>query len=405
MTILDLARRVSRRVRRGLAAGPRSPPRRPPRSEPARPSPPPPDPDEEIVEALLALGFDGEGYRTDYPGIGAHASDRDCARHFHKTGRGDWLRIRFTRPFAEAQAKIVTLALDDAQKDRLRIDLAASLLWQADISGAGAITEDLLRANPAYRPLAIISDSHGQLYLTEEMIWAGGWVPVPMLCTGCSARGLGNPDSRAQAGPRIREHLHRLASSPGAAVALLKFGQVDLEFVYDYRRVRDGRRAFDLADAEAFARDSARRYLRFLRELQDETPIRLIVTAALPPALNDAALREGYMNAHIVQLYATLPADALREELQKLDMPDWRTRTGLAAVFNAELAAGCEAAGLVFYDDFNQLLGPDGLIAPDLLVWHGGTDHHICATSPAARAATARAAAGLAALADRLGPI
>lgn len=404
MTILDLARRVSRRVRRGLAAGPRSPlPPRPPSTPEAAPVSLPPDPDEAIVEALLALGFDGEGYRTDYPGIGAHASDRDCARHFHKTGRSDWLRIRFTRPFAEAQAQIATLALDEAQKDQLRIDLAASLLWQADISGAGAGAEDLLRPNPAYRPLAIISDSHGQIYLTEEMIWAGGWMPVPMLCTGCSARGLGNPDSRAQAGPLIREHLRRLAASPGAVAALLKFGQVDLEFVYDYRRVRDGRRAFDLADAEAFARDSARRYLGFLRELQDETSIRLIVTAALPPALNDAALREGYMNAHIVQLYATLSPDVLRAELQKLDMPDWRTRTGLAAVFNAELAAGCEAAGLAFYDDFSQLLGPDGLIAPDLLVWHGGTDHHICATSPAARAATARNAAGLSALAERLG--
>jgi hypothetical protein len=356
------------------------------------------DTDEAVVEALLALGFDAAAYLTDYPVIGA-MSAREAARHFHRWGRPEWLRVRFTQPFSVAQTRIETLDLPEAQKDQLRIDLAASALWQAAPAGDGA--EDLLRPSPAYRPLPILSDSHGQIYLTEQMLWSGRWAPAPLLCVGASARGLGNPASRAQAGERIRAHLRRLESVPGVEAALLKFGQVDLEFVYDYRRVRDGARAFDLADAEAFARDSARRYVDFLSESQTRTPIRLVVTAALPPALGDAALREGYMNAHIVELHSELSPDALRAALQGLEMPDWRTRTALAGVFNTALAAGCAAAGLTFYDDFTPLLGADGVIDPALIVWHGGTDHHLCATSPAARAAAARVSADLALMATR----
>ncbi|MBS0362539.1 MAG: hypothetical protein JSR98_14275 [Proteobacteria bacterium] len=388
MSLLDLARRVGRRMRGGPADAP-----------PAPDIPPSAGADDAMAQALLALGFDWQAYLTDYPGVGALADGLECARHFQTSGRHEWLRIRFAHPFAEVQTRIEALDLPEALKDQLRIDLAASALWQAAPAGVGA--EDLLRPSPSYRPLPIISDSHGQLYLTEQMLWSGRWAPVPLLNTGASARGLGNPESRGKAGQRIRDQLKRLDATPGLQAVLMKFGQVDLEFVYDYRRVRDGAHAFDLADAQAFARDSARRYLAFLRALQADTPIRLVVTAALPPSLNDAALREGYMNAHIVQLHAELSPDDLRVALQRLEMPDWKTRTGLAAVFNDELAAGCAEAGLIFYDDFTPLLGPDGVIHPDFILWHGGIDHHLCATGPAARAQAGRLSADLAAMSQR----
>ena len=388
MSLLDLARRVGRRMRSGAVSPP----------TPLNAAPPG-DAAEAMVEALLALGFDWQAYLADYPGVGALTGGPDCARHFQTSGRHEWLRIRFTAPFAEVQARVESLHLPDVLKDQLRIDLAASALWQAAPAGEGA--ENLLRPSPAYRPLPIISDSHGQLYLTEQMLWSGRWAPVPLLNTGASARGLGNPESRGKAGQRIRAQLKQLEATPGAEAAIFKFGQVDLEFVSDYRRVRDAAHAFDLADAQAFARDSARRYVAFLRETQAGTSIRLVVTAALPPSLNDEALRDGYMNAHIVQLHAELSPEDLRAELQRLEMPDWKTRTGLAATFNAELAAGCAEAGLIFYDDFTPLVGPEGVIHPDLILWHGGIDHHLCATGPAARAQAAKLSADLAAMAAR----
>jgi hypothetical protein len=375
-------------------------PGRAPEPEPATPEP---DPAARVAAALVALGFDAEAYLTEYPSLGA-LSVEACAAHYHSQGRVDRLRATFSAPFGEAVARLEGLDLSPAERDLLRLDLAAAVLWRADVWGGDTErTADLLAPSPAYRPLVVISDSHGMLYLTEDVLLGGRLLPVPLLWTGASARGLGNPASRVQAGARMRGHLKAVEGQLGEdrlaeALVLLKFGQVDLEFVYDYRRVRDGRRAFDLADAEAFARDSAARFAAFVRDLAGETPLKLVVTAALPPALNDAALREGYMNAHIVEMHAEIAPEALRAELQKLEMPDWRVRTGLARTYNRALAAACAEFGLIFFDDFTPLIGPDGLIDPELLIWHGGTDHHLCATSPAGRRAASARAADLAKL-------
>jgi len=351
-----------------------------------------------VVAALLALGFDHEAYLAAYPTLG-ELSAPACAAHYHSCGRTERLRATFSLPFGEAVERLDRLDLEAAERDLLRLDLASAVLWRTDIWGRDAArTADLLRPSPAYRPLAVIADSHGMFYLTEDVLHGGRLVPVPLLCTGASARGLGNPASRVQAGQRIRDHLKAVEARLAGGLVLLKFGQVDLEFVYDYRRVRDGRRGFDLADAEAFARESALRYAAFVRDLTDETPLKLVVTAALPPALNDAALREGYMNAHIVEMHAEIGPDALREALQELEMPDWKVRTELARTYNQALAAACAEFGLTFYDDFTPLVGPDGVIDPALILWHGGTDHHLCATSPAARRAAGGFAADLARL-------
>ena len=126
--------------------------------------------------------------------------------------------------------------------------------------------------------------------------------------------------------------------------------------------------------------------------------LRLVVSAALPPSLNDAALRAGYINAHIGELHADSGPEQLLAQLQQLDMPDWNTRTDLARAYNAALAAECARAGLTFLDDFTPLCGPDGLIDPELLVWHGGTDHHLCAGAPAGRRAAGALARQIAAL-------
>jgi hypothetical protein len=246
--------------------------------------------------------------------------------------------------------------------------------------------------------MLVVSDSHGVLYLVEDVLREGRLLPVPFLCTGASARGLGNPQSRGGAGQRIREHLTARADEIADGVILLKFGQVDLEFVYDYRRIRDGRRAFDRVDAVAFAEEGARRYVAFIETLRGLTTARLVVTAALPPSLNDAALRAGYINAHIGELHADSGPEQLLAQLQQLDMPDWKTRTDLARAYNAALAAECARAGLTFLDDFTPLCGPDGLIDPELLVWHGGTDHHLCAGAPAGRRAAGALARQIAAL-------
>jgi hypothetical protein len=349
-------------------------------------------------DALLALGFDAQAYREAYPTL-PPMSAVEAAAHYHVSGRHERFAATFALPLAQAQARIDALPLAEADRDQLRLDLAAAALRQTDVWGRDAAQlTALLAPSPAHRPLVVISDSHGMAYLSEEVLRAARLLPVPFLRTGATARGLGDPRARAGAGEAIRRHLVDNAERIGAAPVLLKFGQVDLEFVYDYRRIRDGRAGFDMAHAVDFAHDSARRYLDFAAALAAETRARLVVTAALPPALSDAALRQGYLNAHIAELHGELDQDALRRQLQGLEMPDWKTRTALAAAYNQALAAGCAAAGLTYYDDFTPLLGPDGVIDPDLIVWHGGTDHHLCAAAPAARRAIAAFARDIAAL-------
>ncbi|HEX7948460.1 MAG TPA: hypothetical protein VF495_27595 [Phenylobacterium sp.] len=350
------------------------------------------------AEALLAAGFDHEAYRRDYPFLEG-LSDLEAAAHYHGSGRTERFDVRFLHPLPEARARAEALGVSAEDADLLRLDLAAAELRRADPYGRDVErTTHLLHTTPSHRPMLVVTDSHGMLYLVEDVLREGRLLPVPFLCTGASARGLGNPQSRGGATQRIREHLAARADEIADGVILLKFGQVDLEFVYDYRRIRDGRQAFNLDDALAFARESARSYVAFAESLRELTTARLVVTAALPPSLNDEALRAGYINAHIGELHADSGPEQLLADLQRLDMPDWKTRTELARAYNEDVAAHCAEAGLPFLDDFTPLLGADGLIDPGLLIWHGGTDHHLCAGSPAGRGAAGRFARQIAAL-------
>ncbi|MEW5686376.1 MAG: hypothetical protein AB1942_15780 [Pseudomonadota bacterium] len=350
------------------------------------------------ADALLRLGFDAEFQRELHPSLTGESAAA-LATWYEAHGRAERLRARFSVDLPEGLAFVERLSLPGDVRARLVHDLAASWLWQAPPHAQpDEVLDVLLRPGPDWRPLVVISDSHGGQYTTEEPLFAAGLLPVPRLCTGSSARGLGNPASQAGAGQRIRAFLEERGDQLAGAVLLFKFGQVDLEFVHDYRRVRDGRAPFDLDRAVAFAADSVRRYIGFLREIRDLTPGRVVVTAAFPPALNDAALRDGYLNAHIVELHGALDLESMRRELQQLDMPSWAVRTDLARRYNAMLAEACAAAGLVFVDDFTPMLGADGLIDPEVIVWHGGTDHHLCFTSPAARRRAAGAAVAIAAL-------
>jgi hypothetical protein len=364
------------------------------RAPPQTPAPPPAS----YAEALLAVGFDDEAYRRDYPFLEG-LTPLEAAAHYHAAGRTERFDARFRYALAEGQARAQALGAGAEDTDLLRLDLAAAELRRTDPYGRDVErTTDLLRTTPSHRPMLVVTDSHGMLYLVEDVLREGRLLPVPFLCTGASARGLGNPQSRGGATQRIRDHLVARAGEIADGVILLKFGQVDLEFVYDYRRIRDGRTAFDLADALEFARESARRYVAFAASLRDLTTARLVVSAALPPSLNDDALRAGYINAHIGELHADSGPEQLLADLQRLDMPDWKTRTDLARAYNATVAEACAQAGLPFLDDFTPLCGPDGIVDRDLLIWHGGTDHHLCAGSPAGRRASGALARRIAAL-------
>lgn len=225
-------------------------------------------------------------------------------------------------------------------------------------------------------PLAVVGDSHST-HLVRRSRREGRWLlPLHRLCTGASARGLANPESAAGAGAAVRAFLALLGETP--MPVLFKFGQVDLEFVFTFKRLERRAQAFEAAAFEAFAAETVERYLAFLVEA---TPAALkphaLVAGVFPPALSDAAWRQGYVNAHIADLHGPADSERLAARLAELEIPSLAERTRLHAGFNARLYAAARQAGFGVFDGFDSLLGPGGVLAPALLGRAGGANHHL----------------------------
>jgi hypothetical protein len=224
-------------------------------------------------------------------------------------------------------------------------------------------------------PYAVVGDSHST-HLVRHGRREGRWLlPLHRLCTGASARGLANPEASAQAGAKVRAFLGHLATAP--MPTLFKFGQVDLEFVFTFKRLESSENAFDEAAFDAFADETVERYVAFLAEGVPAVLRPLArVAGVFPPALSDAAWRQGYVNAHIAALHG--PADpAALDRLAGLEIPPLAVRTRLHARFNARLFEAAGAAGFSVLDGFEALLGPDGTLAPRFLGRARGANHHL----------------------------
>lgn len=205
----------------------------------------------------------------------------------------------------------------------------------------------------------------------------GRWLlPIWSLETGASARGLLG-EGRSGAGPRVRAALDRLLALDGVPV-LVKFGQIDVEFVHVFKRLAAGETAFDAAAFEAFADQTLERYLAFLTmTVPAAARSRVRAMSLFPPALSDEAWRSGYLNAHITDVHGPPDRQSLVAGLARLEIPSRSRRTALHATFNSRLQAAVEAEGFLFGDDFSPWLGPRGCIDPRWLGPAGGRDHHL----------------------------
>ena len=243
--------------------------------------------------------------------------------------------------------------------------------WPQRVRGLAAT----LKAEGA-APYAVVGDSHSTHLVRRG--WQGErWLlPLHCLCTGASARGLINPEAAAGAGAKARAFLEALA--PWPIPVLFKFGQVDVEFVFTFKRLESGQRVFDTAAFEAFGDETIERYVAFL---QDATPPSLRakarVAGVFPPALSDKAWRQGYMNAHIADLHGPADRRALSARLAELELPSLDERTRLHKAFNTRLFTAATAAGFDMMFGFNAMLGPDGAVEPRHLGKAKGGNHHL----------------------------
>ena len=175
-------------------------------------------------------------------------------------------------------------------------------------------------------PFAVVGDSHSTHLVRRGRRGSRWLLPLHLLCTGASARGLINPEAAAGAGARVRRFLEWLAPTPMPTAFM--FGQVDVEFVFTFKRLETGLTRFDPAAFDAFAAETVARYLAFLSQA---TPPELkgsaLVAGVFPPALSDAAWRQGYVNAHIADLHGPADAAGLAERLAALEIPTLSERT------------------------------------------------------------------------------
>jgi hypothetical protein len=262
---------------------------------------------------------------------------------------------------------------------------AASLFeksW-AELARAAAMSGDRQRLRGLMRnggtPYAVIGDSHGRLLARRSCNQDGRWLmPLWWLETGASARGLGRAEAQSGAGERVRKAIGVALDIADTAPILLKFGQVDIEFVQVFKRLESGDRAFEPAGLQVFVDETVTRYMAFLIDaVAPADRPRVHLCSLFPPALSDAAWRSGYINAHIIELHGPADREGLAQRLDDLDVPNLAHRTALHANFNLALSSAAYAEGFGFHDDFTSFLGAAGVVDPCWLGSAAGTDHHL----------------------------
>lgn len=328
----------------------------------------------EILTVFLREhGFDGAAYARHYNDTMQLTPD-EALEHFvrfgYRKGRHAPLRISMVA----MQALRVTQWHEEWQAEIARRATRAAL-WTVDPTGNDfAKLLDLLSPAPDHLPTIMIGDSHSAFLTQAPAMLAAGIFPVPILCSGGSARGLQNANSRSQYGPHILDLLARLSSTTLRPPIVFKFGQVDLEFLFDLKRIRDSVTAYTHTAMRQFIDDSIERYAAFLAECSRIYHGTMIVMANFPPTLGDKILRAGYVNAHIAFLNDEDDVEQLRAALIALDHPDLAERTAMTRYWNRRLAEACDMLGLACLEEFDGLLGKDGLIHPDFAV---PQDHHL----------------------------
>ncbi len=345
-----------------------------------------PVPAADFISLLLRTGFSAEAYRDAYGDLAARNWDvTQALAHFLRHG----LDERRNAPLTLDRQALVALARlplrDSGLKAKLLACLGRHLFDDVEHPYGPAIAErwQVIRslARDGARPYFVAGDSHSNQYCLTGTSGADWLLPIHLLCTAGSARGLANPDSRSGYGDHLRQAVRIIEALPGSDEVpfFLQFGQVDIELVYHYRRVMDGQLVLNIDDYRAFCDATLERYSAFVSELF-APPKRLCVflVSVFPPALSDAAWRRGYVNDDIAQREQTIPAAALSAGIRELEIADLRQRTEMHACYNAGLRAACRRLGFRFVDGFTPFLGADGLVDPRYVIPESnGAEHHL----------------------------
>jgi hypothetical protein len=336
--------------------------------------------------ALAELGFDPGAYRSRYGDLQANLGSGAEIEHFHGYGLREGREAPVSGPLAPVFARLAALWPEPVRRHDIARAIVLGRISERraePLSPEGAL--DLIAAAAHFPPVLVIGDSHAQMYGGAAI--ASDRLVLSQICWAGSARGLANPASKGQYGVAALGFLESLRSGLTGPMPpiLFHFGQVDVEFVYNFRRLRGGERRFDLADFESFVAETVAIYVRYLESVRLRLGHAAIFAASInPPALNDAAVSQGYVNGHVAYLHTDEEVAALEAGLRRLEFPDQVTRTQLHATFNTALSRACNGSGIGFVSVFDRLCS-GGVAAEVFTRAHGGTDHHLDFNIPETR--------------------
>ncbi len=347
--------------------------------------------DSALIDALTRCGFDVQVYINSY----------DDLKNFLKRPEHGYSNFanfasEETRWFpidlrVEGLEDIMRLPISSEHKARIITALLRSYLvpWSGLwLKSEPEFTEYWTRLinvlSREFHPYFIIGDSHTQIY-TRVFKYRGKFtIPFQMVCLATSARGLISPTSRSGAGGRVSKLAAALQTGIPRTSTFLKFGQVDVEFVFDFHRVKNKKASFDVEEWRSYMSETIDRYLEFISSAF--TPERTFLLGIFPPALSNEALARGYVNDHIVETEGINTIADTKAFIATLQYPDKHVRTNLYREFNAKLFRRAKGRGFVCLDEFDDLLDETGVVALKFIPNHEGADHHLgyAATRPVA---------------------
>jgi hypothetical protein len=273
--------------------------------------------------------------------------------------------------------------LGPAKVWELAAALSASAFADLDIKTArqlGARWDELLALQElGARPYIVIGDSHSQNFRRVKARDGGFLLPIHILCGAGSALGLHNPKSKSGYGAQLAAYTETLRLLPGIerVPILLQFGQVDVEFVYNFRRMRGAEWRYHRQEALDFCHESTTAYTAFIDQTFLQNGLRPALLSIFPPALSDAAWCEGYVNAHVAYNEDAGDLETIRAALRKLQIPDLQERTFVHRHYHKTLQERCLLSAIKYWDAFDCFLGPQGVLNRAFIPDRRGFDHHL----------------------------
>lgn len=233
-----------------------------------------------------------------------------------------------------------------------------------------------------FQRIKVFGDSHVNTFISVHAVDGG----VPLLAypyTAGSAMGLRHADSITGYRTAIESDVKRGLAANDAIV--LKFGQVDCDFVY-FLKLADN----PSLDFDTFAQDSVRKYMSFVDDCLKAPALcqrdQLLLMTPFATCVSDANLRESlctlpFMDAAFKQSFSV--------KLEHMTLPDLRKRTEHGTRYSALLRTAAAERGLRCIDIHEPMLSKDTcvnrLLNPDRN--HHLVDDHIPLLIPVLEAA------------------